>query len=426
MLDIKWIRDNAEEFKRLLIKRGIELDLQELLDLDEERRQLINLIQQFQFAKNNKTKKLATLKGKSLRDFEEARKDVAHINDKLEELTKQLEHGNKLQVIMENLPNMPAFDVPYGKDETMNNVVRSYKQPTSSIKARHHFELGIDLGMMDFEQTAKISGSRFVTLKSQLAALERALINFMIDIHTTRFEFTEISVPALVKPSAMYNVGQLPKFAAESYETSDGKYRLIPTAEVTITNMVADMILKDEELPIRFVGYTPCFRSEAGSAGKDTRGMIRNHQFGKVELISITTPEESEQEHSYMLNASEEILKKLDIPYRVMLLCSGDMGFSAKKTYDLEAWLPGQQQYREIASISNCGEFVARRMKTRYKKIADKDTRFVHSLNGSGLPIGRTIVAIMENYQNPDGSITVPESLRSYMGGIDKISKVCN
>jgi seryl-tRNA synthetase len=277
--------------------------------------------------------------------------------------------------------------------------------------------------MMDFEQTAKISGSRFVTLKGALARLERAIISFMLDTHTEEFQFEEMSPPALVRPEAMYNTGQLPKLAEDSYVTEDGKFRLIPTGEVPLTNMVADSILKREELPIRYVAYTECFRSEAGSAGKDTRGMIRNHQFGKVELVTITVPEESEFEHERMLNAAEEILKRLELPYRVMLLCSGDMGFSAQKTFDLEVWLPGQKKYREISSISNCGDFQARRMKARYKEFGATNTTFVHTLNGSGLAVGRTIVAILENYQNADGSITIPEALRPYMGGDSTIRK---
>lgn len=417
MLDIRWIRENKEEFDNLLTKRGIKINSSDLLELDEKRRQLTTLIQQFQEAKNKKTKKLASLKGRSTREFEDTCRDVDHINEKLDELTAQLGRSDQLQNMLDNIPNVPDPEVPYGIDESMNRFIRDYKVPVEIPNAKEHFELGIALGMMDFEQTAVISGSRFVTLKTGLARLERALISFMLDTHTKQFKFEEISPPLLVRPLAMYNTGQLPKLAEDSYVTDDGKFRLIPTGEVPLTNLVADSIIKREQLPLRYVAYTPCFRSEAGSAGRDTRGMIRNHQFGKVEMVSITTPEDSKSEHEYMLNAAEQILKSLELPYRVMILCSGDMGFSASKTYDIEVWLPGQKKYREISSVSNCGDFQARRMRARYKEFGAKETTLVHTLNGSGLAVGRTIVAIMENYQNQDGSITIPEVLRSYMGG---------
>ena len=424
MLDIKWIRENSEDFEKLMLKRGLNIASDEILSLDEEKRQLTTLLQQFQQAKNKKTKRLGSLKSRSSREFEETKRDVEHINEKLEELSARLTAGDDLKKIMDNLPNLPMEDVPYGTDESMNIFVRGFKEPPRMPYAKEHFVIGKDLGMMDFEQTAKISGSRFVSLKGDLARLERALISFMIDLHLDEFEFEELSVPSLVRPSAMYNVGQLPKFAEDSYATMDEKYRLIPTGEVPLTNMVADCILNREQLPMRLVAYTPCFRSEAGSAGKDTRGMIRNHQFGKVELVSITTPEESEREHEYMLTAAEEVLKRLEMPYRVMMLCSGDMGFSAKKTYDIEVWLPGQNKYREISSISNCGDFQARRMKARYKEFGSNENTLVHTLNGSGLAVGRTIVAILENYQQPDGSVLVPSVLQPYMGGKTKIEKI--
>jgi seryl-tRNA synthetase len=421
MLDIKWIRENEKEFSDLLHKRGIKISFEELISLDEEKRQITMLIQQFQQAKNTKSKRLSGFKGKISREFEDTKRDVQHINEKLAELSGRLDKSDRLKEIMDNIPNMPSEDVPYGVDESMNKFVRDFKKPVDMPYAKEHFELGKNLNMMDFEQTAKISGSRFVTLKGKLAKLERALISFMIDIHSDEFQFNEISPPILVKPEAMYNVGQLPKFSDDSYVTEGGKFRLIPTGEVPLTNMVADLILKREDLPLRYVAYTECFRSEAGSAGRDTRGMIRNHQFGKVELVTITTLEESELEHMHMLGAAEEVLKQLDIPYRVMLLCSGDMGFSARKTYDIEVWLPGQKKYREISSLSNCGDFQARRMKARYKEFGAKDTTFVHTLNGSGLAVGRTLVAVLENYQNEDGSITIPEALSPFMGGVSKI-----
>jgi len=423
MLDIKWIRENEEEFKEALKKRGVNFNFDEIASLDEEKRQIVTMIQQFQQAKNTKSKKLSSFKGKVSREFEEIKRDVLHINEKLSELSGRLEQSSKLKNIMDVIPNVPHKDVPYGTDEADNKFVRDFKKPIEIPYAKEHFDLGKNLGMMDFEQTAKISGSRFVTLKGKLARLERALISFMMDVHSEKFEFSEISPPSIVKSEAMYNVGQLPKFSEDSYSIEGGTFRLIPTGEVPLTNMVAGSILKREELPLRYVGYTECFRSEAGSAGRDTRGMIRNHQFGKVELVTISSSDESEKEHEHMLNAAEEILKQLDLPYRVMLLCSGDMGFSARKTYDIEVWLPGQKTYREISSISNCGDFQARRMKARYKEIGAKETSFVHTLNGSGLAVGRTLVAILENYQNEDGSINVPEVLKPYMGGVTKIEK---
>ncbi len=420
MLDIKWIRENQAEFDKLLVKRGIEPMSEEISALDEEKRQLTTLVQQFQHAKKKKSKSLGEMKTRSGKEFDEVRRDVEHINQKLDELIAKLDESNKLQEILDTLPNLLAPEVPYGTDESMNKMVRSWGEAKIDPSAKEHFELGEQLGMMEFTQTAKISGSRFVTLKAELAKLERALVSFMIDMHTTELGYQELSPPYLVRPQAAYNVGQLPKFADDSFLTTTD-YRLISTGEVPLTNMVADSILAREALPIRYVAHTACFRSEAGSAGRDSRGMIRMHQFSKVELVSITTPEESENEHEFITNAAEELLKRLGLPYRVMLLCSGDTGFQSKKTYDIEVWLPGQKQYREISSCSNCGDFQARRLKARYKEFGGNENIFVHTLNGSALPIGRTIIAILENYQNADGSITVPEVLVSYMGGIDKI-----
>ncbi len=416
MIDIKWVQENEDEFNRSMQKRGAKINVTELLNLEAEKRSLTTLMQEFQQAKNEKTKRLASLKNKSANEFQDLKKDVTHINEKLTEISSNLSGNDEFQKMMDNIPNILDKEVPVGENEDMNHLVSTHLEPKKISWAKEHFDLGKNLGMMDFEQTAKISGSRFVSLKGDLARLERALINFMIDIHAEKLEAEEISAPVLVRPTAMYNVGQLPKFSEDSYLTSDEKYRLIPTGEVPLVNMVADTMLKKEELPLRYVTYSECFRSEAGSAGRDTRGMIRNHQFGKVELVSITRPEDSEAEHKKMLSSSEEVLKRLELPYRVMLLCSGDMGFAAQKTYDIEVWLPGQDKYREIASISNCGDFQARRMKARYKN-EDKKTTLVHTLNGSGVAVGRMIVAIMENYQNADGSITVPQALRSYMGG---------
>ncbi|MFA1688011.1 serine--tRNA ligase [Candidatus Rickettsia barbariae] len=421
MLNIKWIRENKELFDDKLSQRFIEPMSSKIAMLDGEKRKITSLIQEFQHARKVKSKILGNMASKSGEEFEGLQRDVKHINEKLEALEQDLNNNNnELNELLNMFPNIPDEEVPYGMDESMNKLVRTYGEINPNALNKQHFELGIKLNLMDFEQTAKISGTRFVTLKGDLAKLERALINFMIDVHTKEWDFFEISPPVLVRDNAMYNAGQLPKFAKESFATTNG-YRLIPTAEVSLVNMVADTIIPREKLPIRYVAYTPCFRSEAGSSGRDTRGMIRLHQFGKVELVSITTPKESTNEHEYITNASETILQKLNLPYRVMLLCTGDMGFAAKKTYDIEVWLPGQKQYREIASCSNCGDFQARRMKARYKEFGSNETTLVHTLNASGLPIGRTMVAILENYQNEDGSITIPDVLINYMGGLQQI-----
>jgi seryl-tRNA synthetase len=420
MLDIKWIRNNTEEFDKLLAKRGVASVSADILQYDEERRQVMTLIQQLQHSRKEKAKFLSFMKSKNSAEFEEIKRDANHINDKLEELTAKLNNDVRLEKILEVLPNLPAEEVPYGTDESMNELVRSWGTVTQVASPKQHFDIGEKLQMMDFEQTAKISGSRFVTLKSDLARLERALAAFMLDIHSKQFGFTEYSVPFLVRDEAMYNVGILPKFSEESFETTN-KYRLIPTAEVSLVNMVADTILSEEELPLRLTAFSPCFRSEAGSAGRDTRGMIRLHQFSKVELVSITTPEKSKEEHEFIVNAAEEVLKKLGLPYRIMLLCTGDMGFQSMKTYDLEVWMQGQQKYREISSCSNCGDFQARRLKARYKSMGAKETTLVHTLNGSALAVGRTMAAILENYSNQDGSVEIPKALQSYMGGVTKI-----
>jgi seryl-tRNA synthetase len=423
MLDIKWIRENAEEFDRLLARRGFKAMSEEIINLDSERRQITTLMQQLQHSRKEKAKLMGMLKDKTGAEFESAKRDAEHINEKLSELMKKASMTEYLDDILDHLPNLPAEEVPVGEDENGNVLIRTHGEVIKNLEAKEHYILGEELGMMDFEQTAKISGSRFVTLTGDLARLERALISFMLDIHTKQFEFTEVSPPYLVRPLAMYNVGQLPKFADESFVTTTD-YRLIPTAEVSLTNMVADTIIAREKLPLRMTAYSPCFRSEAGSHGRDTKGMFRMHQFGKVEIVSVTTPEESNAEHEYMVGAAEEVLKKLQLPYRVMLLCTGDMGAHSKKTYDIEVWLPGQNRYREISSCSNCGDFQARRMKARYKEFGASETTFVHTLNASGLAVGRTMIAILENYQNADGSITVPQALQSYMGGIDRIEKI--
>ena len=319
------------------------------------------------------------------------------------------------------IPNLPAADVPPGKDEDDNVEVRRSGEPRQpNFAAKEHFDLGEALGQMDFEAAAKMSGARFVVLKGQLARLERALANFMLDLHTGEFGYTEVNPPMMVRDDAAFGTGQLPKFEEDLFRTTNG-FWLIPTAEVSLTNLVRESILTEAELPLRLTAWTPCFRSEAGSAGRDTRGMIRMHQFSKVELVSITAPEKSDEEHERMTSAAETVLARLGLPFRTMTLCAGDMGFSARKTYDIEVWLPGQGRYREISSCSNCGDFQARRMDARYRVAGEKGTRFVHTLNGSGLAVGRTLIAVMENYQQGNGAIAVPDALKPYMGGIEVI-----
>ncbi len=422
MHDIKWIRKNKEPFTSLLTKRGVSSSIiQKILDLDEDKKQIQTLIQRLQQARNEKAKLISTLANNSSSEVKTIKKDALDIKDKLAELEKKLDANDELEEILLAIPNLPLDEVPFGKDEKDNVEIRKVGTPRKfNFEPKHHFELGEELELMDFVDTAKISGSRFVTLKGSLSKLERAIAAFMLDVHTTQFGFEEMNVPFLVRDQAMYNAGQLPKFADESYKTDTG-HRLIPTAEVPLINYVAGKTIDVKALPIRYVAYSNCFRSEAGAAGRDTRGMIRQHQFSKVELVSICSIEQAKHEHEYITNAAEEILKKLKLPYRVMILCSQDMGFTAAKTYDLEVWLPAQDKYREISSCSNCTDFQARRMKAKYRE--NNNLLYLNTLNGSGLAVGRTLIAILENYQEEDGSITIPEVLIPYMGGITKIVK---
>ncbi|MFV9875821.1 MAG: serine--tRNA ligase [Rickettsiales endosymbiont of Dermacentor nuttalli] len=419
MHDIRWIKDNAEKFDQLLIKRNLPVLSDKVLELDNERRHTISITQMLQHARKEKSKLIGTFKNKNSPEYKQAIEDATHINEKLQELENAKNQGDKLDELLATIPNLLDESVPDGISEDYNQEVKKVgKIREFDFQPKQHFELGEALGMMDFSQTAKISGSRFVTLKSKLARLERAIASFMLDIHTKEFNFLEISPPYLVHDYAMFGAGQLPKFSADSFVTTNG-YRLIPTGEVLLVNLVYDTILKADELPVHVCAYTPCFRSEAGSAGRDTRGMIRLHQFHKVELVSIVHPQHSETEQQLLLNMAETVLQRLELPYRVMLLCAGDTGFTSRKTFDLEVWLPGQGTYREISSCSNCGDFQARRLKARYK--AETGNLFVHTLNASGLPIGRTMAAILENYQNQDGTINIPHALIKYMDGIDKI-----
>ena len=358
-------------------RRGIESVSKKILDMDEHKRQMVTLVQRLQSARKEKANSIAKLANSNSSELVTLKRDANHIKDKLTELENKLNNDDDLEALLMTLPNIPAEDVPDGEDENHNIELRKWgKIPEFKFSPKAHYEIGEDLGMMDFAQTAKISGSRFVTLKRDLAKLERAFANFMLDIHTSKYNYQEISPPLLVHDQAMFGVGQLPKFSEESFLTTNG-YRLIPTSEVSLTNLVANMVLDASILPLRYTAYTPCFRSEAGAAGRDTRGMIRLHQFNKVELVSITKVEDSEEEHERMTKIAEEILKLLELPYRVMLLCSGDMGFSAKKTYDLEVWLPSQNKYREISSCSNCGDFQARRLKARYNTNNNREKSFL-------------------------------------------------
>ena len=494
MFDIRWIRENAAAFDAGLRRRGIEAggDVKfsgELLAIDDARRRVITDLQEKQARRNAASKEIG--KAKATKDETTAAKlmaEVAALKDALEAGAKeQKQRDEELRAALSVIPNIPLDEVPEGKDEHDNKEIRKVGEPPAlggMNKPRQHFEIGEMLGLMDFETAAKLSGARFVVLKGQLAQLERALGAFMLDLHTTKFGYTEIAPPMMVRDDVMYGTAQLPKFEEDQFQTQlsvdfdrivDGFYRavrdnydpstlelnesdfvklvqasralsfekgrqsifdhiealrqsnrrwLIPTAEVPLTNLVREKITDEAELPIRVTAFTPCFRAEAGAAGKDTRGMIRQHQFSKVELVSITTPEQSLDEHERMTACAEEVLKRLGLAYRTMLLCTGDMGFAAQKTYDIEVWLPGQNTYREISSCSVCGDFQARRMNARYRPKGAKDVRHVHTLNGSGLAVGRTMVAILENYQEADGSVTLPDALVPYMGGQKKIEKV--
>jgi seryl-tRNA synthetase len=488
VFDIKWIRDNAEAFDAGLKKRGLAPQAAELITLDEARRAHITKLQEAQARRNAASKEIGQAKAK--KDEAGAQKLLAEVADLKETIRageeEERQLDTKLRDALSVIPNLPLDDVPLGKDEKDNKEVRKVGAPPKfAFKPKPHFEIGEALGLMDFATAAKISGARFVVLKGALARLERALGQFMLDLHTGENGYTEVNPPIIVRDEAMYGTAQLPKFRLDQFPalsfvgdidgkklvmteigllpsgeplTSDdqevfraireqgalfreiyvqdsaGKwtekrwrfevYRwLIPTAEVPLTNLVRESIRDEAELPIRVTAHTPCFRAEAGAAGKDTRGMIRQHQFSKVELVSITTPEESLAEHERMTACAEEVLKRLGLPFRTILLCTGDMGFASQKTYDIEVWLPGEDTYREISSCSVCGDFQARRMNARYRPKGAKELRYVHTLNGSGLAVGRTLIAVLENYQQEDGSVVIPEALVPYMGGLKKIEK---
>jgi seryl-tRNA synthetase len=469
MYDIKWIRENAEVFDRGLDRRRLKPEAARLLALDDRRRAAIGKSQAAQERRNVASKEIgAAMKAGDVSLAKALKIEAEDLKTALPEYeAEECVSIAALKKALEEIPNTPLDEVPDGRDEHDNVELRCVGEPPRfDFAPNEHFDLGEALGLMDFETAAKISGARFVVLKGALARLERALSQFMLDLHTSEHGYTEVNPPILVRDEAMFGTAQLPKFREDQFATYAGpvdlakeqeilkftwatavkmaeevgtekarnlpefgpwggdadKYWLIPTAEVPLTNLVREKILDEKELPLRFTACTPCFRAEAGAAGKDTRGMIRQHQFTKVELVSITTPKTSLAEHDRMLLCAEEVLRRLKLPYRVVTLCTGDMGFASQKTYDIEVWLPGQNRYREISSVSVCGDFQAQRMKARYRA-GDGKPRFVHTLNGSGVAVGRALVAVLENYQNADGSVTVPEALRAYMGGIETIEK---
>ncbi|WP_131193833.1 serine--tRNA ligase [Lichenihabitans psoromatis] len=428
MYDIKWIRENPEAFDHGRELRGLDALSATLLGLDDIRKAAIAKSQSAQERRNAAAKEIGQAMGrKDMARADELKAEVASLKASSATYeTEEREAVMALQTALLEIPNIPDADVPRGRDEHDNVEIRRHGEPRSfpaDSPAREHFEVGETLGLMDFEAAAKMSGARFVVLRGGLARLHRALGQFMLDLHTDQHGYQEIDPPLLVRDDAMVGTAQLPKFRDDQFRAGDELW-LIPTGEVPLTNLVRDSIVDDKQLPMRLTALTNCFRAEAGSAGRDTRGMIRQHQFTKVEMVSITTPETSREEHERMTGCAEAVLQKLGLPYRVMLLCTGDMGFASVKTYDLEVWLPGQGKYREISSCSVCGDFQARRMDARYRPAGAKATRFVHTLNGSGVAVGRALVAVLENYQNQDGSVTVPEVLRPYMGGIEVLHPV--
>jgi seryl-tRNA synthetase len=451
MHDIRSIRENPAAFDQGLRNRGMEPLSAHLIALDDGRKSAVSALQAATERRNAMSKEIGQAKAKKDETrAQELMAEVARIKETMPELEEAERAAEKaLHEALAAIPNIPKEGVPVGADEHGNVERHRSGNPKNLAAAKQHFEIGEALGLMDFETAAKLSGSRFVVLKGGLARLERALGQFMIDLHTTEHGYTEVNPPLLVRDEAMFGTAQLPKFEDDQFWAfpgnaleqvmaaalegqprdaiakmiKDTRYGMIPTAEVTLTNLVREQILSEEELPLRFTALTPSFRAEAGSAGRDTRGMIRQHQFVKCELVSITTPEASADEHERMLASAENVLKKLDLPFRTMTLCTGDMGFSSTKTYDIEVWLPGQGAYREISSCSVCSDFQARRMNARYRPAGEKQPRFVHTLNGSGLAVGRTLVAVLENYQNEDGSVTVPAVLQPYMGGLARIER---
>ena len=424
MHDIRALRESPDLFEKAWAAKGRSGAAQEALRLDQLARAARTAAEAAQARRNDLSRRIG--QAKASKDEAQAALLLAEV----ENLKSEAAEGSKretdaeqaLRELLAGLPNLPSPDVPDGEDESGNVEVRRWGEPFAIQAARNHADLGEFLGLMDFEAAARMSGARFVVLKGRLARLERALGQFMLDIQTQENGYTEVSPPLLVRDAAAFGTGQLPKFSEDLFRTTDDRW-LIPTAEVPLTNLVREQILPAESLPLRLTALTPCFRSEAGASGRDTRGMIRQHQFYKVELVSITEPDQSDAEHERMVSCAEAVLKRLELPFRTMLLCRGDMGFSARRTYDLEVWLPSEGRYREISSCSNCGDFQARRMEARTKSPGEKGARYVHTLNGSGLAVGRTLVALLENYQDEGGRVAIPQALQPYMGGLTHIDR---
>ena len=423
MLDIRFIRDNRDTVESMLKHRGYDSDLQNILTLDQERREAIQEVESLKHERKVVSDQIAQMKKKG-EDASPIISRMRQVSKRIKELDGKLgEAEEEIQRMLLLIPNVPHESVPVGKDENDNPVVKRWGEISQfPFTPKPHWELGENLGILDFERAAKMTGARFTLYWGLGAQLERALINFMLDLHTTKHGYVEVLPPFVVNSSAMMGTGQLPKFKEDLFKLEDWDYYLVPTAEVPVTNIFMNEILDEEDLPLYYTAYTPCFRSEAGSYGKDTRGLIRQHQFNKVEMVKFTTPEQSYDELESLLLDAEEVLQKLELPYRVVTLCTGDLGFSAAKTYDIEVWIPGQQAFREISSCSNFGDFQARRANIRYRPKGKKKIAYLYTLNGSGLAVGRTLVAILENWQQEDGSVVIPPALRGYMGGIDSIS----
>jgi seryl-tRNA synthetase len=428
MLDLRFVRENGELVRAQLARRGLELDLTEFLAQDAKRRAVQQEIESLRRKRNEVSEEIGKLK-KTGQAAEDKVAEMRSVGDTIAELENSIREAEEAQrSILLTIPNIPHATVPGGRSENDNKELRRWspqggEPPKLSFEPKPHWDLAEYLDIIDFDRAAKITGARFALYKGLGARLERALINFMLDLHTGEHGYLEVLPPFMVNRTSMTATGQLPKFEEELFRVENGTYFLIPTAEVPVTNIHRDEVLAEENLPILYTAYTPCFRREAGSYGKDTRGLIRQHQFNKVELVKFAKPENSYDELEKLTANAEEVLKRLGLPYRVIVLCTGDLGFSAAKTYDIEVWLPGQQRYREISSCSNFEDFQARRGNIRFKLKGGKKTELVHTLNGSGLAVGRTVVAILENYQQPDGSIVVPEALRPYMGGAEKITR---
>ncbi len=422
MLEIKILRENLSNVEQILLKRGQKFEFAPFLEIDDKRRKILHEIEDLRHKRNVVSDQIAKMK-KSGENADDIVAEMRQVSARVKELDKELnECEAAIRTFMLTLPNLPHSSVPEGKNELDNVLVKQWNEPEKfDFKPKAHWTIGEDLGILDFETASKITGSRFPLYKGMGAKLERAIISFMIDVHTEEHGYTEVLPPFMVNRNTITNTGQLPKFEEDLFKVEGLDYFLIPTAEVPVTNIHMDQILSDEDLPIYYTACTPCFRSEAGSYGKDTRGLIRQHQFSKVEMVKFSEPETSYDELEKMTRNAETILEKLGLPYQTITLCTGDMGFAAAKTYDVEVWMPEQDKYREISSCSNCEDFQSRRANIRFRKKGIKGTRLVHTLNGSGLAVGRTFAAILENYQQKDGSVIIPEALRPYMGGKERI-----